>query len=131
MHLNAEKKTIYMTLAFTWFFFMGLMGLTIWASEDKPNFTVAPNDIPAVAAAPAETDHFLAFMSLKAFHLIFVICTTLFCLFMGLWTGRQWLAGEMGSQWQLLYAILSFAGTLLTPVYGYYFLKKLKGVSYL
>jgi caa(3)-type oxidase subunit IV len=57
MHLNAEKKTIYMTLAFTWFFFMGLMGLTIWASEDKPNFTVAPNDIPAVAAAPAETDH--------------------------------------------------------------------------
>ena len=27
MHLNAEKKTIYMTLAFTWFFFMGLMGL--------------------------------------------------------------------------------------------------------
>ena len=29
------------------------------------------------------------------------------------------------------YAILSFAGTLLTPVYGYYFLKKLKGVSYL
>ena len=57
MHLNAEKKTIYMTLGFTWFFFMGLMGLTIWASEDKPNFTVAPNDIPAVAAAPAETDH--------------------------------------------------------------------------
>ncbi|MEL0059351.1 MAG: hypothetical protein VW711_04305 [Verrucomicrobiales bacterium] len=50
---------------------------------------------------------------------------------MGLWTGRQWLAGEAGSQWQLLYAILSFAGTLLTPVYGYYFLKKLKGVSYL
>ena len=57
MHLNAEKKTIYMTLGFPWFFFMGLMGLTIWASEDKPNFTVAPNDIPAVAAAPAETDH--------------------------------------------------------------------------
>ena len=28
---------------------------------------------------------------------------------------------EAGSQWQLLYAILSFAGTLLTPVYGYYF----------
>ena len=51
------------------------------------------------------------FMSLKAFHLIFVICTTLFCLFMGIWTGRQWLAGETGSQWQLLYAILSFAGT--------------------
>jgi len=50
---------------------------------------------------------------------------------MGLWTGRQWLAGETGSQWQLLYAILSFAGTLLSPVYGYYFLKKLKGVSYL
>ena len=70
-------------------------------------------------------------MSLKASHLIFVICTTLFCLFMGIWTGRQWLAGEAGSQWQLLYAILSFAGTLLTPVYGYYFLKKLKGVSYL
>ena len=54
MHLSAEKKTIYMTLGFTWFFFLGLMVLTSWASEDKPNYTVAPNDTPAVMAAPSE-----------------------------------------------------------------------------
>jgi caa(3)-type oxidase subunit IV len=31
MHLNAEKKFIYITLAFAAFFFVGLMGLSIFA----------------------------------------------------------------------------------------------------
>ena len=57
MHLNAERKTIYMTLGLTWFFFMGLMGLTIWASGDKPNFTVAPNDVRFAVEEATEMDH--------------------------------------------------------------------------
>ena len=36
MHLLSEKKLVYTTLAFTLFFFAGLMGLTIWAMHDFP-----------------------------------------------------------------------------------------------
>ena len=36
MHLVSEKKTIYAVLAFTAVFFVGLMGLTIWATYDIP-----------------------------------------------------------------------------------------------
>ena len=39
MHLLSEKKAIYTTLAFTVFFFAGLMGLTIWAMHDFPTGT--------------------------------------------------------------------------------------------
>jgi TctA family transporter len=39
MHLLSEKKMIYTTLAFTVFFFAGLMGLTIWAMHDFPTGT--------------------------------------------------------------------------------------------
>jgi heme/copper-type cytochrome/quinol oxidase subunit 4 len=36
MHLISEKKMIYTVLAFTAIFFVGLMGLTIWATHDVP-----------------------------------------------------------------------------------------------
>ena len=36
MHLLSEKKMIYTVLAFTVFFFAGLMGLTMWATGDFP-----------------------------------------------------------------------------------------------
>jgi caa(3)-type oxidase subunit IV len=36
MHLLSEKKMVYALLAFTVFFFIGLLGLTIWASNDFP-----------------------------------------------------------------------------------------------
>lgn len=39
MHLLSEKKVIYATLATTAFFFLGLMGLTLWAMHDFPFFT--------------------------------------------------------------------------------------------
>jgi heme/copper-type cytochrome/quinol oxidase subunit 4 len=39
MHLLDEKKAIYTTLAFTVFFFAGLMGLTMWALHDFPTGT--------------------------------------------------------------------------------------------
>ncbi|MEJ0091046.1 MAG: hypothetical protein WDM80_15050 [Limisphaerales bacterium] len=36
MHLLSEKKAIYTMLAFTLFFFAGLVGLTMWAMHDLP-----------------------------------------------------------------------------------------------
>jgi cytochrome c oxidase subunit 4 len=39
MHLISEKKLIYLILAFTVFFFAGLMGLTVYAYHDFPNAT--------------------------------------------------------------------------------------------
>src|SRR6185312_11664849 len=40
MHLVSEKKMIYSILGFTFFFFIGLMALTIWSFGDFPPFTV-------------------------------------------------------------------------------------------
>ncbi|MGB7769113.1 MAG: hypothetical protein WBN22_09725 [Verrucomicrobiia bacterium] len=40
MHLLSEKKLIYTLLAFTAFFFAGLMGLTIYAMQDMPTGTI-------------------------------------------------------------------------------------------
>ena len=39
MHLISEKKMIYTLLAFTVFFFAGLMGLTVYALQDFPTGT--------------------------------------------------------------------------------------------
>jgi cytochrome c oxidase subunit 4 len=39
MHLLSEKKAIYAMLATTAFFFVGLMGLTLWSMNDFPSFT--------------------------------------------------------------------------------------------
>ncbi len=36
MHLVSEQKTIYAVLAFTVFFFAGLMALSLWAHHDLP-----------------------------------------------------------------------------------------------
>ena len=40
MHLISERKMIYAILAFTAFFFVGLMFLTLWAHADPPPLTV-------------------------------------------------------------------------------------------
>jgi len=40
MHLISERKMIYTIMAFTAFFFVGLMFLTLWSFGDFPRFTV-------------------------------------------------------------------------------------------
>jgi caa(3)-type oxidase subunit IV len=40
MHLISEKKMIYAIMAFTAFFFAGLMALTLWSMGDFPWHTV-------------------------------------------------------------------------------------------
>ena len=39
MHLLSERNLVYTVLAFTVFFFIGLMGLTMWAMNDFPTGT--------------------------------------------------------------------------------------------
>lgn len=36
MHLSNEKKWVYWVLGFTLFFFIGMMGLTLWGMNDIP-----------------------------------------------------------------------------------------------
>ena len=40
MHLISERKMIYGILAFTAFFFVGLMFLTLWSMGDFPRLTI-------------------------------------------------------------------------------------------
>jgi len=68
-------------------------------------------------------------MSLKAIHIVFVVASLILTAFFGVWAFRQY--AQEGARVDLLYGVLSivaFAGLL---VYGRYFLKKLKHISYL
>lgn len=68
-------------------------------------------------------------MSLKAFHIFFVFISTVLALglsvysFMRLSDGAGWLFG--------LYGALCLIGAVALVVYGRYFLKKLRHISYL
>ena len=67
-------------------------------------------------------------MSLKAFHLVFVVVVLLISLGVGAWGLRTQQIGGQGWPMQLGVAALVLA--LLTAVYGVWFLKKLKNLSY-
>lgn len=69
-------------------------------------------------------------MSLKAFHIIFVLVSTLFCLFFGTWSFNQYRTVDPSGM-NLVYMVGSLIGLCVLPVYGWYFLKKLKHVSFL
>ncbi len=68
-------------------------------------------------------------MSLKAFHIFFIVVSTLLCLGVGVW-GTQDFA-QSGSSVHLALGVGSFIGSILLACYGVWFLRKLKGVSYL
>src|SRR6266567_9077180 len=53
MHLISERKAIYAILAFTAFFFAGLMALTIWATHDSPDLSQSLQRAPHATVAPA------------------------------------------------------------------------------
>ena len=64
-------------------------------------------------------------MSLKAFHLVFVLLSILFSFVFGIW-------GVMnGGTAELVLGILSLVGTVGMSVYLFFFLKKFEHVSYL
>jgi hypothetical protein len=68
-------------------------------------------------------------MSLKAFHVVFVIASLLLTLGFGLWCIREYSDG--GGRQMLFVAGMSFGATVVLAVYGIWFLRKLKHVSYL
>lgn len=68
-------------------------------------------------------------MSLKAFHIVFVIVSIL-CLFgFGFWAVNAYFSS--GEALTLGMGIASFVGCGVMVVYGRWFLKKLRGWSYL
>ncbi|MBI3882285.1 MAG: hypothetical protein HY301_19785 [Verrucomicrobia bacterium] len=68
-------------------------------------------------------------MSLKAIHIVFISAAMLMCVVFGLWALGEWRAADGTAN--LLYLIGSGVGFLALAVYGWFFLKKLKNVSYL
>lgn len=68
-------------------------------------------------------------VSLKAFHVLFVIVSGLLGLGFGAWAIRDYRAG--GGTDSLVAGVLSLVGVMALLVYGQWFLRKLKGVSYL
>lgn len=68
-------------------------------------------------------------MSLKSFHLVFLIASELLALFLAAFCLDQYHQSGAGSM--LLWAIVSGMVALLLLGYGRYFLRKLKHISYL
>ncbi len=68
-------------------------------------------------------------MSLKAFHIFFIVVSTALCLGFGVWATQDF--ARSGSGVHLALGVGSFIGSLLLACYGVWFLRKLKGVSYL
>lgn len=68
-------------------------------------------------------------MSLKAFHVVFVTASVLLLLVLAGWCFGNY--RDDGSPSQLAWAGVCLAGTLVMLVYGRYFLRKFKDISYL
>ena len=69
-------------------------------------------------------------MSLKAVHIIFIAASTLLCLVFGGWSLNNYWSGE-GSLTDLVLGLASLISGLALIVYGRYFLRKLRAISYL
>ena len=68
-------------------------------------------------------------MSLKAVHIVFVIAALLLCAGFGWWSLAAF--GETGSGTSLALGVLSLVASGVLVYYGFWFLRKLKGWSYL
>ncbi len=68
-------------------------------------------------------------MSLKAFHLVFITASTLLAFGVTAWGLDSYFGG--GSVRELIFGLASAACGVGLIIYGKYFLKKLKHISYL
>ncbi len=68
-------------------------------------------------------------MSLKTFHIFFIVVSMALCVVLGVWATQDF--ARSGSWVHLSLGVGSFIGTILLAWYGVWFLRKLKGVSYL
>jgi len=68
-------------------------------------------------------------MSLKAFHIVFILVSGLLCLGLGAWSyGRYRQTHALEFAWGIA---VSLAALVALIVYGKWFLRKLRNVSYL
>ena len=68
-------------------------------------------------------------MSLKAFHLFFIVMSIALAFGFGVWATRDY--AQSGSVVHLALGVGSFLGSAALAFYGVWFLRKLKDVSYL
>ncbi len=68
-------------------------------------------------------------MSLKAFHIFFIVVSMALCVGFGVWSTQDF--ARSGSYVHLALGVGSFIASILLACYGVWFLRKLKGVSYL
>ena len=68
-------------------------------------------------------------MSLKAFHVLFVLSTILLCFGFGAWAIRDRMQG--GGWLEFILGLLSLAGGVAMIVYFKVVLRKLRNISYL
>ena len=68
-------------------------------------------------------------MSLKAFHVVFILVSTMLTLGFGAWAIREY--RTQGDVSFLICGGISFAFTASLLIYGRWFLRKLRGIGYL
>jgi hypothetical protein len=68
-------------------------------------------------------------MSLKAFHVVFVAASIVLMAFLSAWSFQNF--RESGSSTDLSGSIGAGLGIVVLTIYGRYFLRKLKNISYL
>ncbi len=68
-------------------------------------------------------------MSLKAFHIFFIVLSTVLAVGFGAWATRDF--AQSGSWIHLALGVGSFLGSVVLVSYGVWFLRKLKHVGYL
>jgi hypothetical protein len=68
-------------------------------------------------------------MSLKAFHLIFIIASIVLAVGFGIWSAVAFF--QAGGVINLIVALVSFGAAVGLVFYERYFLKKTKNISYL
>jgi hypothetical protein len=64
-------------------------------------------------------------MSLKGFHIVFVTVTTLFCIFLGVWS---FVLSPDSDTLNSVLGVIGAVGTVLMPVYGVYFYRKISRI---
>ena len=68
-------------------------------------------------------------MSLKAFHIVFIVFSVALCVGLGVWSARDF--AQSGSWVHLSLGVGSFVASVVLTVYGVWFLRKLKAESFL
>ncbi len=68
-------------------------------------------------------------MSLKSFHVFFIVSAFLLSMFLGGWSLNEYMTGSKRIG-DLVLGLLSIVAAVGLVVYGRYFLKKLKNIDY-